>query len=363
MNQTIFSITPLLGLFMLVSCNSSKKVTTVDFHDGSYAGEVDGKGLKHGKGSYKWLDGSYYEGDFDNDLRHGSGHFRWANGETYKGDYLQDKRTGEGTYTWPDGSSYQGSFLNGKRHGIGIFYAANGANYNGQWFDDLRHGKGALIDSDGRMVKGIWQNGKLLTKPIALPKPANKPDISFDATVITTAQESGPVSEAVASKTKVTPTLIAESGRISVEGSKNTIKNSIDANLTPSTKDIPALPKSSEINSIQAEEMQNDENSIPPPAPTFASITKSSDWTGTVEEVEGRFVTKLIDGIDTIFDRRTNLPYNGKMEILDDNGMISGKLHLVNGRMNGEELYYENGLVTERNLWENGKFVRSLKAK
>ena len=243
---------------MLVSCNSSKKVTTVDFHDGSYAGEVDGKGLKHGKGSYKWLDGSYYEGDFDNDLRHGSGHFRWANGETYKGDYLQDKRTGEGTYTWPDGSSYQGSFLNGKRHGIGIFYAANGANYNGQWFDDLRHGKGALIDSDGRMVKGIWQNGKLLTKPIALPKPANKPDISFDATVITTAQESGPVSEAVASKTKVTPTLIAESGRISVEGSKNTIKNSIDANLTPSTKDIPAWPKSSEINSIHAEEMQND---------------------------------------------------------------------------------------------------------
>ncbi|MDA7757306.1 hypothetical protein N8920_05355 [Opitutales bacterium] len=74
-------------------------------------------------------------------------------------------------------------------------------------------------------------------------------------------------------------------------------------------------------------------------------------------------MTKLIDGIDTIFDRRTNLPYNGKMEILDDNGMISGKLHLVNGRMNGEELYYENGLVTERNLWENGKFVRSLKAK
>ena len=51
------------------------------------------------------------------------------------------------------------------------------------------------------------------------------------------------------------------------------------------------------------------------------------------------------------------------MEILDDNGMISGKLHLVNGRMNGEELYYENGLVTERNLWEKGKFIRSLKAK
>ena len=81
----------LVLIIIFPSCKSSKKVTSIDFSDGSYVGEVDGKGLKHGKGSYKWLDGSFYEGDFEKDLRHGIGHFRWANGESYKGDYLQDQ--------------------------------------------------------------------------------------------------------------------------------------------------------------------------------------------------------------------------------------------------------------------------------
>jgi hypothetical protein len=31
--------------------------------------------------------------------------------------------------------------------------------------------------------------------------------------------------------------------------------------------------------------------------------------------------------------------------------------------MDGEELYYENGVVIERNLWKNGKFVKNLQAK
>ena len=48
------------------------------------------------------------------------------------------------------------------------------------------------------------------------------------------------------------------------------------------------------------------------------------------------------------------------MRILDDAGNITGELHLVDGRMNGEELYYEKGKVTERNLWQNGKFLKSL---
>ena len=56
------------------------------------------KAKKHGKGTYKWLDGSFYEGDFDKDLRQGVGLFKWSNGESYKGDYLADQRTGEGLY-------------------------------------------------------------------------------------------------------------------------------------------------------------------------------------------------------------------------------------------------------------------------
>ena len=69
MKSLISCIASVVLLFILNSCNSSKKVTTIDFHDGSYVGEVDGKGLKQGKGTYSWLDGSIYEGDFDKDLR------------------------------------------------------------------------------------------------------------------------------------------------------------------------------------------------------------------------------------------------------------------------------------------------------
>ena len=31
-----------------------------------------------------------------------------------------------------------------------------------------------------------------------------------------------------------------------------------------------------------------------------------------------------------------------------------------NGKMHGEELYFENGKLVEKNLWENGKFIRHL---
>ena len=48
------------------------------------------------------------------------------------------------------------------------------------------------------------------------------------------------------------------------------------------------------------------------------------------------------------------------MEIVDSSGVKKGELELVNGRMNGEELFYENGELVEKYLWENGKFVRSI---
>jgi hypothetical protein len=363
MNQTVFSIAPLLGLFMLVACNSSKKVTTIDFHDGSYAGEVDGKGLKQGKGSYKWLDGSYYEGDFDNDLRHGLGHFRWSNGESYKGDYLQDKRTGEGTYIWPDGSTYQGSFLNGKRHGKGIFYAANGAKYNGEWFDDLRHGNGMLIDADGRTSKGIWQNGKLLTKPISLPKPASKPDLSLDTTLIQTQQPTTPRPSQAAYNTAAKNGSTVKQKDVSTSDNTGSIVDPAVTYPSPVNLDTPTESKLKEVNSPQTNELLEEKNLKNNKKQDSAIVADDSGWSGTVEEVEGRFITKLIDGIDTIFDRKTNASYNGKMRILNDSGMISGELHLINGRMDGEELYYENGVVIERNLWKNGKFVKNLQAK
>lgn len=357
-------------LLILCSCNSSKKVTTIDFHDGSYVGEVDGKGLKHGKGTYKWLDGSFYEGDFDKDLRHGAGHFKWANGETYKGDYLQDQRTGLGIYTWPDGSYYEGSFLNGKRHGNGIFISSKGAKYEGEWFDDLRHGQGTLYDPDGRIIRGIWQNGKLLTKPMELPVTTTKPDISLNTSVIyplTDVSPSPPSGEKIAVTSNDTqeslnitainanePQLI-ENNSIEVLSSELIekevpTKQVLQNQVTEDTLTIPSDKKASQ------EEISSSPNKL-------SDTDDKEIWTGTVDEVENMFVTKLIDGIDTILIRDSNKRYSGKMRILDASGEITGELQLLDGRMEGEELYYENGKLVEKNLWENGQFIKNLSVK
>lgn len=365
MKQTISSITSLLCIFIFISCNSSKKITTIDFHDGSYAGEVDSKGLKHGKGQYSWLDGSLYEGDFEKDLRHGKGTFKWPNGESYKGDYFQDQRTGQGIYSWPDGATFSGSFLNGKRHGTGTFTSASGAKYQGDWFDDQRHGKGMLIDPNGGIIRGIWQNGKLLTTPMALPSPTTKPDLSIDAARM---QSNPPFSSQIANNNGTTEVVSNKSlknpknpGGISVHSGHGPSENLDEPSILETEENIQSgSANNPAIETKFEKEMAPEEKPFEQQAPSSAVPHEEDTWSGSVNEVEGRFVTKLIDGIDTIFDRKNDLSYTGKMRILDEAGNITGELHLVDGRMNGEELYYENGKVTERNLWENGKFLKSL---
>lgn len=366
MKSYISCLATFVSLLILCSCNSSKKVTTIDFHDGSYVGEVDKEGLKHGKGTYKWLDGSLYEGDFDKDLRHGTGHFKWANGETYKGDYLQDQRTGLGTYTWPDGSYYEGSFLNGKRHGNGIFISSKGAKYEGGWFDDLRHGQGTLYDPDGRIIRGIWQNGKLLTKPMELPETTTKPDISLNTAVIypsTDGSPSLPSGENIAvSRKSLNLTPSTATGSQSFES--NTIKTPSSGFIEKEelTKQVPQNQVTEDTLTIPSDNKTPQEEISS--SPNKLSDTDEKDiWTGTVDEVENMFVTKLIDGIDTILIRDSNKRYSGKMRILDASGVITGELQLLDGRMNGEELYYESGKLVEKNLWKNGQFIKILPVK
>lgn len=352
-------IASLLLLLFFNSCRSSKNITTIDFHDGSYIGEVDGKGLKQGKGSYKWLDGSFYEGDFDKDLRHGSGHFKWANGESYKGDYFQDKRTGQGIYNWPDTSFYEGSFLNGKRHGEGVFISSDGRKYEGEWFDDLRHGLGTLIDQDGRVIRGVWQNGKLLTKPVLQPEPSIKPDISLDTAIISPINQLGEDKDRVESRSE-TKGLPLNTGSLLVTGQPTQQNNFLQSNLEDlektDEKDLSELAQEPNIPNTTTSAEEN----LTPPNSSDSSSTEEYIWIGTVDEVEIKFITKLIDGTDTIFDRSTNNTFSGKMRILEDSGMIGGELELLNGRMHGEEFYFENGKLVEKNLWENGKFLRNL---
>jgi hypothetical protein len=119
--KSLQTIICLSACFFIFSCQN-KPIAKLDFSDGSYEGQINRDGEKHGSGIYRWLDGSTYDGEYADDLRHGSGRFLWVNGESYKGDYLKDERTGKGIYDWPDGSQYEGDFPCWQTSWMGPFY-------------------------------------------------------------------------------------------------------------------------------------------------------------------------------------------------------------------------------------------------
>jgi antitoxin component YwqK of YwqJK toxin-antitoxin module len=202
-----------------------------------------------------------------------------------------------------------------------------------------------------------------------LPETTTKPDISLDTAVIypsTVVSPSPPSGENIAVPSNdsqkslyLTPTTATEPQLFE--------SNPIEA---PSSEFIEkeVLTKQTPQNQVTEDTLTNPSD-IQTPQEEISSSNKLSDtdekdiWTGTVDEVENMFVTKLIDGIDTILIRDSNKRYSGKMRILDASGEITGELHLLDGRMNGEELYYESGKLVEKNLWENGQFIKNLPVK
>ena len=353
----------LLSLFLVGGCRSGK-TSSIDFPDGSYQGEIDKKGKKNGKGIYKWHDGSTYEGDFEEDLRHGSGHFGWTNGESYKGDYLQDKRTGHGIYNWPDGSTYEGSFLNGKRHGLGTYLSSDRDVYVGEWFDDLQHGEGTLSRSDGTVVKGIWRNGKLLTVPAVIPPKAGQPKLSWKQPAVPKEEGSEPdeVSQQVVSSKKPLPPSSPSSSPAPAFASQTfPSATSATTDETVALSPTPTEQESTPTVTPGAPEIKPDDHPIEPESPpaTRGSGEDQNVWEGNREEAELRFATYLINGIDTIFEKKTKAPFSGKMRVTDLDGNILGEFEVLNGRMNGEEVYFDaNGFVTERTVWSNGKEIK-----
>lgn len=343
----------LLLALAFASCQS-KKLVSVDFEDGSYRGEVNEDGIKHGQGSYFWKDGSSYNGDFLLDKRHGNGLFEWANGETYKGDYLQDERTGDGVYTWPDGSTYEGDFLRGKRQGKGIFTSSDGVRYEGNWFDDRQNGNGKLIFPDGRIMEGIWKKGELTTVPVKVPPSASKPSINLPVEL--NVESKDPTSENIqpGKPGEVEISKAMDSSSISVDAASDSSAE-VESFLTDEFVETVAIASTIEKPSIPYEET----NDAPAPVPSPKSVVSEENvWTGTLRQAEMEFETDLIDGVDTVSDRNTLEPYTGKMRILNESGELKGEVNLLNGKLHGEEIFFdESGSVVDRNVWANGKIV------
>ena len=342
---------------LLFSCKSSK-IETIDFSDGSYEGELNKKKQKHGKGFFRWSDGSYYNGLYENDKRHGEGRFLWANGETYEGSYVQDQRTGHGTYRWADGSVYKGSFFNGKRHGKGIFTASDGIRYEGEWLHDRQHGKGKLHFHDGKTLSGTWIDGELVSSNSFPPNASPQPSIKLSDLPAVDIQASTPVNKGLPKQEGIKPT---DKNPVSLnEVSPNPVIVNIEKpqdpeNKTSSPQPEPVAKQSKEVLQKKTPLKPEEKKSTPKPEKQLSAENKNT-WKGTADDVELNFITELINGLDTIKERKSNLPFTGKMVIIDKTGLLIGELNLQNGVMHGKEIFYDsNGKIVKENTWQRGR--------
>ena len=359
--KSIQTIICLSICFLIFSCQN-KPISKLDFSDGSYEGEINRDGEKHGSGIYRWLDGSTYDGEYADDLRHGTGRFLWVNGESYKGDYLKDERTGKGIYDWPDGSQYEGDFLAGKRHGMGRFISSQNVIYEGEWFDDLQHGMGTLTYLDGRTLNGVWRQGELVSKPAKLPPASSKPKLSKPPLEDTSDyQVAAPSTEPVLADSNIPPQTVekivpsSQSSETDVTLPKDipVVQSSTNSVSPPLSDDTPDDQVTEQPEVLEKKDTISEQGNSSKQA---GESKDTADWVGTVSEAEAVFITELIDGIDTIRIRQDGTPFTGSMRILNAQGLAQGEVNLLNGRLHGEEIFFDRtGEITERNFWDNGR--------
>ena len=134
---------------------------------------------------------------------------------------------------------------------------------------------------------------------MSLPKPTTKPDISLETSFVNPLPEEQKSDSANKRITAVTDNKAENQGSFR----QTEVPNNNPSEIEPISNDKPSV----------------DEDSSP--------LTDNQNiWTGTVDEVEINFVNKLVDGVDTMFDRSSNSEYTGKMRILDNTGRINGEL-------------------------------------
>ena len=88
----------------------------------------------------------------------------WDSGETYEGGIKNSVKHGQGTYSFVNGSKYIGEFKEDKKHGYGIFIFKNGDKYRGQFVDNMRHGEGVYTFSNGDILEGMWDKNEFKFK-------------------------------------------------------------------------------------------------------------------------------------------------------------------------------------------------------
>ncbi len=168
-----------------------------------------------------------------------------------------------------------------------------------------------------------------------LPETTTKPDISLDTAVIypsTDVYPSPPNGDNIAVPSNVaqeslylTPTTATESKLFESNPIETPSSEFIEKEVL--TKETPQDLVTEDTLTIPSD-FKTPQEAISSSSNKFSDTGEKDIWTGTVDEVENMFVTKLIDGIDTILIRDSNKRYSGKMRILDASGEITGELQL-----------------------------------
>jgi hypothetical protein len=102
-----------------------------------------------------------YEGDLNKDgQRHGVGVLLCDNGNCYEGEWKLDKRDGLGVARYSSGDVYDGQWKRGRRQGHGVMYIESGDTYIGSWHNGLKHGAGTYHWADGEVDVSWYQEDK-----------------------------------------------------------------------------------------------------------------------------------------------------------------------------------------------------------
>ena len=134
---------------------------------GTYEGDLNAEGQRHGFGVLLCDNGNSYEGEWKKDKRDGLGIARYSSGDVYDGQWQRGKRQGHGVMYIEAGDTYIGSWNNGLKHGAGTYHWADG-EVDVSWYQE-----------DRRVGEGVRWNASR-TKAFQLIRGTKKEELSLD---------------------------------------------------------------------------------------------------------------------------------------------------------------------------------------
>lgn len=137
-----------------------------DVYEGSFV-----QGRRTGRGKYSFgANKDVYEGYYQENFKHGLGKTTFASnaldgeeptrGGSYHGQFKCRVRHGQGTFTYLNGDVYRGAWEGGKKHGHGTYeYKQHGAKLVGEW-DGNEMISGKWVLANGAYFVGAFKNNK-----------------------------------------------------------------------------------------------------------------------------------------------------------------------------------------------------------